>query len=128
MTAHWIRPFFILAGIYDGVLGLAFVFFAPEIFQAFGVAPPNHFGYVHFPALLLLIFAAMFFRIARDPARNRSLILYGVALKIAYAGSVFWYHMNGGVPAMWIPWAWADVAFLAVFLIAFQKTKAPVPA
>ena len=73
-----LKPFFILAALYDAILGIAFLFFSAAIFQAFGVTPPNHLAYVQFPALLLLVFAAMFYRVATDPVRNRELILYGI--------------------------------------------------
>jgi hypothetical protein len=118
----WIKPLFIIAGFYDAVVAIAFLCFAGPLFKWFGVIPPNHLGYVKFPALLLLIFAAMFFRIAGDPVKNRDLIPYGIALKIAYCGTVFWYQLTQGVPSMWIPWAWADLAFLVLFVIAWKST------
>lgn len=126
MNKSWIKPLFIIAGLYDGILGIAFLFFARSIFQGFGIEPPNHLAYVKFPALLLLIFAAMFFRIACDSAKNRELILYGVGLKAAYTGTVFWYQVTQGVPFMWIPWAWADLVFLVLFLVAWKSTG-PAP-
>ena len=128
MNANWIKPFFIISALYDGILGIAFLFFWGAIFQGFGVEPPNHPAYVQFPALLLLIFAAMFFRIANDPIRNRELILYGVGLKVAYSGTAFWYQLTGGIPFMWIPWAWADLVFIVLFLVAWNKLGSPVPA
>lgn len=118
---NWIRPLFIVAGLYDGLLGLVFLFFAPQIFQAYGVTPPNHWGYVQFPALLLIVFGIMFFRIAADPVRNREMIWYGVGLKLAYCGTVFYYQIVTGLPSMWIPWAWADLAFLVLFLVAWKS-------
>jgi len=124
MYASWIKPFFIVAGLYDSVLGLAFLFFAGWIFQAFGVTPPNHPAYVQFPALLLLIFGAMFFAIASNPVKNRDLIWYGVALKVAYCGSVFFHQLAGGVPFMWLPWAWADLVFLVLFVLAWKSIGA----
>ncbi len=125
MDKNWIRPLFIIAGFYDGVLAVAFLFFAGSIFQWFGVEAPNHPAYVKFPALLLLIFAIMFFRIAGAPAKHRELILYGVGLKAAYSGTAFWYQMTQSIPFMWIPWAWADLVFLALFLLAWKRL-APV--
>lgn len=122
MKTNWIKPLFIIAGLYDAILAIAFLFFASALFDWFGVRPPNHFGYVKFPALLLLIFAAMFFRVASDPVKNRDLILYGIGLKIAYCGTVFWYQITKSVPFMWIPWAWADLVFLVVFVIAWKST------
>lgn len=124
MHPSWIRPLFIVAGLYDTLLALVFLFFAGSVFQAFGVTPPNHLGYVQFPALLLLIFGAMFFRIARDPVANRDLIWYGVALKVAYSGTVFFHQVTAGVPSMWIPWAWADLAFLVLFVVARRSIDA----
>ncbi len=126
MDKNWIRPLFILAGLYDGILALAFLFFSSAIFQWLAVEAPNHPAYVKFPALLLLIFAAMFFRVAGDPVKNRELILYGVGLKVAYSGTAFWYQFTQSIPFMWIPWAWADLVFLVLFLLAW-KSLAPVP-
>ena len=122
MNAKWIKPLFVVAGLYDGLLAIGFLFFAGAIFQGAGVEPPNHPAYIQFPALLLLIFSAIFFRIARDPMGNRSLIFYGVALKVSYIGTVFWYHFAGsGIPSMWVVWAWADIAFLVLFLVAWKS-------
>jgi hypothetical protein len=128
MRATWIKVLFVIAGLYDGILGVAFLIFPGPVFQLFGVTPPNHFGYVRFPALLLLIFAAMFFRIAGDPVKYRAFIPYGMALKVAYCGTVFWYALTTGIPSMWMPWAWADLAFLAFFFAAWRVAgTAPVP-
>ena len=121
MAARWIKPLFIVAALYDGLLALAFLFFSGTIFTHFDIEPPNHPAYVHFPALLLLIFAAMFFRIAGNPASNRDLILYGIALKVAYSGTAFWYQLAGGIPFIWVAWAWADIAFLVLFVIAWKS-------
>ena len=123
MNVYWIRIVFIVAAVYDGLLGAAFLLFGSAIFRSSGVTPPNNFGYVQFPAVLLIIFGIMFLQVALDPARNRSLMLYGVGLKAAYSGLVFWHDLNGGVPSLWLPWAWADLAFLIVFVIAWQRTR-----
>ena len=128
MRSAWIRPLFVVAGLYDGILSLAFLFFPLAIFQWFEVTPPIHVGYVQFPALLLLIFAAMFFRIAVNLLGNCDLIPYGIALKAAYSGLVFWHDFTGGVPSMWIPWAWLDVMFMVLFLVAWRQTAKPAPA
>jgi len=98
--------------------------FALPLFDWFGVTPPNHVGYVQFPALLLLIFAAMFWRIAQDPAGNRALIPYGISLKVAYCALVFWYQLTSAVPFMWVPWAWLDLGFIVLFVIAWKATPA----
>jgi hypothetical protein len=122
VKSDWRRWLFYVAAIYDGLFGLIFFFFWPQLYAHFQITPPNHDGYVRFPALLLIIFGFMFLQIARDPDRNRNLIGYGIALKIAYPGLVFWYQLTTpGIPAMWIPWAWCDVGFLVLFALAFRR-------
>lgn len=119
MNKKWIKILFVIAAFYDGILGVAFLLFAAEIFLFYGVEPPNHMAYVQFPALLLLVFAAMFFRVAANPVRNRELILYGCGLKISYCVMAFWYEATTGIPFMWIPWAWADLVFLLFFVFCW---------
>ena len=42
------------------MLGLVFLLSPGWVFHAFAVTPPNHMGYVQFPAALLIVFAIMF--------------------------------------------------------------------
>lgn len=123
MNEKWIRVLFIIAGIYDGLLGLVFLFMPEAIFAFYEVIPPNHMAYVEFPAFLLIIFAIMFFRVATDPVRFRELMLFGAGLKFAYCSLVFKYTMTEGVPVMWIPWAWIDLVFLVAFLLAWNSAR-----
>jgi hypothetical protein len=119
----WISPMFYVAALYDGALGLAFLLAAPALFQWFGVTPPNHFGYVHFPGALLITFALLFFTVARKPLENRNLIPFGVLLKVSYCGVVFYHWNSAGIPNMWKPFAWADLVFLAAFVAAYVQLK-----
>lgn len=120
MSVLPVKILLILCGLFDGFVGLVFTVMPATLFCIAGVTPPNHFGYVQFPALLLVIFAVMFFRAAADPVLRREVLLYGVALKASCAGLVFWYQFHGGVPILWIPWAWADALFLLLLLIGWR--------
>jgi hypothetical protein len=126
MNSDWRKPLFYVSALYDGLLGLAFFLCDASIFEYFHVTPPNHPGYVKFPALLLIIFGLLFLKIARDPEANRDLIIYGILLKIAYAGLVFWYHFTTGIPAMWMWCAYIDTVFLILFIVAQRKRVATV--
>jgi len=118
-----VRALFAVAGLYDGLLGLGFLFAGPQLFSRMGVPAPNHWGYVHFPALLLIVFAVAFFAIARDPLANRNLIPFGVLLKISYCAIVFYYWLLGGVPSIWKPFAFIDLLFLVLFLWAYRAMR-----
>jgi hypothetical protein len=122
MNIRFVKIIFLVAALYDGVIGIMGIFLPDLAFQIYEVTPPNHLGYIQFPAFLLLIFAAMFYRVAQDPISNRFIMLYGVALKGGYSGLIFYYMLTTGIPAMWVPWAWADLVFLVLFLISWSHT------
>ncbi len=110
---------FIIAALYDGLLGIAFMFAGPALFERFQVAPPNHFGYIHFPAALLIVFALMFAAVAKNPIGNRNLIPYGMLLKVSYCGVTFYHWFSVGIPDIWKPFAILDLVFLVAFVWAY---------
>ncbi len=126
MKNKWMKIIFVIAGLYDGLVGVIFFLFGLSIFDFYNVTRPNHIGYIQFPALLLIIFGVMFLRIASDPHRFRELILYGVGLKLAYSGVVFYHYFTAGLPFMWIPFAILDILFLVIFLVCWVSLRRPV--
>jgi hypothetical protein len=122
-TTRAIAVLFVVAAIYDGLLGAAFLFASGPLFQWVGVTPPNHPGYVHFPAALLIVFAAMFGAVALDPVRNRNLIPYGMLLKVSYCGVVMFHWFTAGVPTMWKPFCVFDFVFLVAFAWAWTALR-----
>jgi len=109
---------FLAAAIYDGVLGGAFLIAPQALFEWFKVTPPNHYGYVHFPAALLIVFAMMFLDIALKPVSNRRLIPYGTGLKVSYCAVVFGHWFGGAIPDIWKPFAICDIVFIVLFVLA----------
>ena len=116
---RWISVLFAVSALYDGVLGALFLV-APEWpYRQFDVTPPNHFGYVEFPAALLLIFGLMFLAIAVAPIRNRGLIPFGMLLKVAYVAVTVRYWLAGDLPWMWKPFTLIDAVMLVLFVWAY---------
>ncbi len=111
---------FYIGGVYDGVLGLLFLVIPVYIFSLFGVTPPNHLGYIQFPAAILIVFGLMFFNVARAPEANRNLIPYGILLKVSYCSVVFWHWLSTGIPGMWKPFAIIDLVFMVLFFLAYR--------
>lgn len=118
--------FFYVSAAYDGLLGLAFLLFPKGLFEFFKVTPPNHFGYVQFPAALLVIFGLMFLAIAKNPSSNRNLIPYGILLKVAYCSIAFWYWFTANLPTLWKPFAVCDLIFGVLFFVAYKNLKTEV--
>lgn len=119
MTRSWIRILFFFTAAYDFLLGAAFLFSAPGLFQQFNVPAPQHFGYVQFCSLMLMIFGAMFLKIALNPKGNRDLIPFGIMLKVAYVGLTGFYWVNEGLPFVFKPFVAIDTAMLVLFVWAY---------
>lgn len=111
---------FLATAVYDGLLGLAFLLAPAAVFRMASVTPPNHFGYVQFPAALLIIFAIMFVTVAREPLAHRDLIVYGILLKLSYCGLVFWYWLGTDIPGLWKPFAVVDLVTAGLFAWAYR--------
>jgi uncharacterized membrane protein YhaH (DUF805 family) len=124
-TPTWIPILFALTALYDGLLGLLFLIAPGYPFERFDVTPPNHIGYVQFPAAVLLIFALMFVRIALDPRRHRDLILYGFLLKVAYVAVSGWHWFSAGIPGMWKPLTMIDAVTAVLFVVAYMLLGGP---
>ncbi len=114
-----VKALFYVAAAFDGVLGLAFLFAAPALFELVALPPLEHYGYIHFSAALLVVFALMFLSVARDPVAHRDLIVYGMLLKLSYCAIVFYHWSAGGISDIWKPFAFADLAFLVLFAWAW---------
>lgn len=126
MSRARVRALFLIAGLYDGLLGLGFLAVGPRIFVLFGVTPPNHWAYVQFSAALVLTFGLMFLAVAARPEANRNLIPFGILLKVSYSTIVFYHWSAGGLPAMWIPFAFFDAAFAVLFVWALMALRGAV--
>jgi hypothetical protein len=125
MTLPIVRLLFALAGAYDFIIGLAFLFFGPQIFDTTGVPHPNHWGYIQFGSLLLVIFGIMFFAVAYNPVANRNLIPYGMLLKLSYTGLVAYYWITTDCPLLFKPFAVIDAVMFVLFFLAYGKRLAP---
>ncbi len=122
-THRLISLSFAVAALYDGLLGVAFLVATGPLYQWFDVTPPNHPGYVQFPAALLIVFALMFAAVAINPLKNRNLIPYGILLKISYCGVVTYHWLTAGIPDMWKPFCICDFIFLLVFVWAWMVLR-----
>jgi len=116
-SVHWL---FLVAGFYDFVVGVAFLFFGPKLFELTKTTPPNHWGYVQFASLMLIIFGLMFFAVAHAPIRNHNLILYGMLLKLSFVGVVVYYWATTDCPRMFKPFAVIDAVMFVLFAIAYR--------
>ena len=124
MTLPAIRLLFLIAGVYDFVIGLTFLFFGSPLFESAGVPQPNHWAYIQFGSLMLMIFGAMLLAIAASPHANRNLIPYGILLKLSYTALCGYYWITTDCPTLFKPFAVIDAVMLVLFYLAYRKLPA----
>lgn len=106
---RYYRGLFLVAAIYDIVLGIAFTFFYNPVFDMLDVTPPES-GYIPLLGAFFIVIGIAYYLIWRgDLRRNRDMILVGTLYKLAYSAVALLYWAIGDVP---------HVAFAAVFGIA----------
>src|SRR5664279_2902616 len=106
------RSLFIIAAVYDVVLGITFTCFPTRAFAALGISEklPAFGGYLTLLGAFVLVIGVAYFLIARgDLRRNADLILVGTLYKLAYAVTAFYYWSQGSLP---------HIAFAALFGVA----------
>jgi hypothetical protein len=112
---------FAIAGLYDFAIGVVFLSAGASIFEAAGVPAPNHWAYIQFASLLLIVFGMMFFTIAADPIAHRNLIPFGMLLKLSYTGLVAYYWVTAECPMLFKPFAIIDGIMFFLFLLAYTQ-------
>lgn len=106
------RGLFLVAAIYDLVIGTFFLFFYPQVFAALGVpeAVPDYEGFVMLLGAFVFVIGVAYLLIyLGDLQRNRDLIAVGALYKLAYAAVAFYSLAIGDYP---------HLLFIAVFGIA----------
>lgn len=119
------RTFFLLAAIYDIVLGLLFLVFGEAILEAIGMDLPPHSAYINLAAVFVVVQGLSYWFVFRDPLANLGMVRVGVLYKLAYSGLALYYLVIGQLPSVfWIPWALADALFLVGFVLFLRAASA----
>jgi hypothetical protein len=119
------RPALLVAAIYDGLLGLAFLFFFGPIFAWLGIAPAADPVYIQLAAGLIAIMGLGFWFAWREPLINSDLVLLGTVFKAFYVLLAIYAQVQGQVPhGLFLLFAAVDAVFFVVFLLFLRETSA----
>lgn len=114
------RGLFLVAAIYDIVLGIVFTFFAGPAFDLLDIRDEMpEGGYIPLIGAFLFVIGIAYVLIYRgDLWRNRDLILVGVLYKLAYSAIAFTFWAMGEVPHIVFPalFGVVDAVFFVLML------------
>ena len=123
------RIFFLVAALYDVLLGLAFIVVGESILSAIDMELPPHIAYIQLAAVFIFVQGLSYGLVFLDPLGNLGIVRVGVAYKVAYAGLALWYLAIGILPSVFfIPWAIIDLGFLVGFVLFLRTARRVGPA
>src|SRR3989344_1977290 len=113
----WARIFFLIAAIYDFVLGILFLFFYAQIFNYFGIDLPQFPEYLQVSAVFVATLGIGYFLIYKNIDRNRDLWKLGILYKIVYIVFVsYYYFITQTANIVFFTFAVIDALFLIPFI------------
>lgn len=121
MTA-W-KGFFLVAALYDLVLGLAFFVLYEPLFGALGIALPNNTSYIHLTAAFVFVQGIGYWFVYQAPEANIGIVKLGVVYKAVFAALSFYYFAIGQLlHPIFLVFGVADIGFLVGFLAFLRRT------
>lgn len=118
------RTFFLIAALYDIVLGVAFFFLFDPLFSALGIALPNNTSYIHLTAGFVFVQGLGYWFVYTDPSANLGIVKQGIVYKTVFAGLGFFYLAIGQLlHPLFMVFVVADLVFLAGFVLFLRRTS-----
>lgn len=118
------KTFFLVAALYDIVLGAAFFILYAPLFSALGIELPNSITYIHLTAAFVFVQGVGYWFVYQDPEANHGIVKTGVVYKIAFAGLSFFYLAIGQLPhPVFAVFGAMDVLFLIGFLMFLKGAR-----
>jgi hypothetical protein len=131
MSGNW-RTFFLVAAVYDLVLGAAFFVLYGPLFDVLEIALPNNISYIHLTAAFVFVQGLGYWFVYQDPPANHGIVKQGVAYKFAFAALGFYYLAIGELlHPVFLAFSILDFLFLVgfvMFLRSFGGSEAPASA
>jgi hypothetical protein len=117
------RTFFLVAAVYDIVLGLGFFFLYGPLFSALGIELPNNTSYIHLTAAFVFVQGLGYWFVYQDITGNRGIVKLGIVYKAVFAGLGFYYLAIGQLlHPVFLVFAVADACFLVGFWLFLRRS------
>lgn len=116
-SASFYRTFFVVAALYDGILGLVFFALYGPIYRFFAIPLPENLTYLQMISAFVFVQGVGYWYVSRDVLRNVDLVKVGTIYKAVYILVSLAAFVNGQLPHTIFAWfAACDVLFLIGFV------------
>src|SRR3989338_785018 len=120
------KRLYLIAALYDLILGFGFLLFYKIIYKVLGMNLPENPAYLSLCAILIGIYGILLFMIHRNPENNRIAIVYAILIKFAFVAVVLYYWLFVGPEYVDIPFriiAGIDLIFAFLFLNSLKIAR-----
>jgi hypothetical protein len=119
------RGVFLVAALYDLILGLAFFLLYPWVYGMLDISLPTEPAYLHAAAGFVLVQGIMYLLVYRNLERNVDLALVGAIYKAVYSGVAFYHWGMGTLPhSIFALFGFLDLIFLVLFVYFLVEARA----
>ncbi|MFC1649053.1 hypothetical protein ACFL1B_06400 [Nanoarchaeota archaeon] len=117
------RTIFLIAAIYDFVLGTAFFFFYKPLFEYFKITLPVYPMYLQMAAAFVIAMGVGYYFIYLNLYRNIDLVKLGIVYKFVYSGLTSYFYFANLANIFFFWFAILDAIFLVIFAIFLVQAK-----
>lgn len=127
MTGY--RTFFLVAALYDLILGAIFFFLYGPAFELLDIALPNNTSYIHLTAGFVFVQGLGYWFVYQAPIANRGIVKIGVPYKFVFASlSIYYLLIDELLHPIFLLFGVVDIGFLIGFVLFLRATADRVPA
>lgn len=120
-TERSFKNLFLIAAIYDIVLGGVFCLFYRPLYNLFFLQPvPEPHIYFQVCAAFIAVTGLGFLYIYKNLYRNIDLVKIGIAMKVVYCLAAIWYATHASIPIVLAVFGVCDAVFI-IFFVAFLR-------
>ncbi len=118
------RNLFLIAALYDFVLGFVFFFFLPLFFrEIYDIAAPIYPVFYQGGAAFVFVMGVGFYFVYRNMYRNVDIVKIGITFKSVYTALAFYYVFIENMPWVFSIFGFLDIVFIAFFILFLRAFK-----
>ena len=117
------RILFLIAAIYDFILGAVFLFFYKPIYSLFDIVLPAYPMYLQMSAAFVFAMGLGYYFIYKNLYRNIDLVKLGIAYKIMYSAWAGYFFFKGIAHVTFFYFVIFDLVFLVFFILFLNYAK-----
>jgi hypothetical protein len=117
------KGLFLIAALYDIILGILFLLFYKVAYSFFGITLPTYPMYLQMSAAFVFAMGIGYYFVYKNLYRNVDLVKLGISYKVVYAGLVGYFYFANLANIVFLWFGMIDVLFIVFFVWFLSYAK-----